>query len=321
VRRTFAAYFVGAALAFWPLGVPAPAAAQSPTYSPPRTADGKPDLGGVWTNTTYVPVERPDGVASLVITREANEAREATGRAHLDMQTVNGELRTSLIVDPPDGKLPLRDRKSAMAWRGKYGVYMIGAPFPDFTLGPDTLPNRDRCLMAANAAAPPMTSQGYNDAYQFVQTPSYVVINVEMMNETRIIPVFKDAAEAAKAHRPKALPRWTGDSVGWWEGDTFVVETENVDPRQGAQSAMPASPDAKVVERFTRIGDSELLYQAEVTDPVLYTRPWKIESSFRPARRVWEYACHEGNYGLVGILGGARKVEGGKTPAKSVAKR
>ena len=320
VRRTPAAYFV-AALAFWALGAPASAAAQSPPYSSPRTADGKPDLGGVWANTTDVPIERPDSVASLVLTSKAYEEREATGRAHLDVQTVNGELRTSLIVDPPDGKLPLRDRASAMAWRGKYGVYMIGAPFPDFTLGPDTLPNRDRCLMAANAAAPPMTSQGYNDAYQFVQTPSYVVINVEMMNDTRIIPVFKDATEAAKAHRPKALQRWIGDSVGWWEGDTFVVETENVDPRQGAQSAMPTSPAAKVVERFTRVSDGELVYQAEVTDPDLYTRPWKMESSFRPIKRVWEYACHEGNYGMANILSGARKAERDKAGAEAGKKQ
>ncbi|HVY88398.1 MAG TPA: hypothetical protein VG942_05985 [Hyphomonadaceae bacterium] len=297
-----------AALACWLVG----SAAFAQAYAPPRAPDGKPDLGGVWTNATNAPLERPDGVP-LVISREQS--------AHFDVQTVNGELRTSLIVDPPDGKLPLRDRASAMAWRERYGVYMLGAPQPDFTAGPDTLPNRDRCLMAANAAAPPMTSQGYNDAYEIVQTPSYVLIAVEMMDDTRIIPLFASAAEAMKAHRPKALARWVGDSVGWWEGDTFVVETENVDQRQGSQSPMPTSPGATWTERFTRISDGELLYQVEVNDPALYTRPWKTESSFRPARRIWEYACHEGNYGMAGILSGQRKVERDGVRKKKPAKR
>jgi hypothetical protein len=282
------------------------AAAQA--YSPPRTTGGKPDLSGVWTNTTDLPVERPDGVAALAISQEAYEANKAGG-ARIDVQTVNGELRTSLVVDPPDGKLPFRNRASAMAWREKYGVFVTGGPMPEFTLGPDTMPNRDRCLMAANSAAPPMGSQGDNDVHQIVQTPGFIVLYAEIMNETRIVPVFASAAEATKRHRPSALPRWTGDSVGWWEGDTFVMETVNVDIQQGAQSPMPISRDARVVERFTRISDSELLYRAEVTDPALYTRAWKTESSFRPATRIWEYACHEGNYGMAGILSGARKTE------------
>ena len=287
------------------------AVAQQPRYSPPRTADGKPDLGGVWIDMgDGDQLERADGVAALVISPEAFAASKAAGKEPA-VQTVNGELRTSLIVDPPDGRLPFRDRRSALAWRQKYGDYVTGKkPIPEFTLGPDTLPNRDRCLMAANAAAPPMTSQGYNDASQIVQTPDYIVFNVEMMNETRIVPVVADAREAAKAHRPPALSRWTGDSVGWWDGDVFVVETLNIDVKQGGQSATPTSKAARIVERFTRVGDDELLYQAEVTDPAIYTRSWKMESSFRrSAGRVWEYACHEGNYGLAGILSGVRKTE------------
>lgn len=314
MRGALAAYLVAA------FAVSAPAQALAP-YSPPRTADGHPDLGGVWTNQgNNAPLERPKDLPSLAITREAYETAKAASHEP-GVQTVNGELRTSYIVDPPDGQLPLRDRASAMAWRAKYGIYMLGNPYPDFTLGPDTLPNRDRCLMAANAAAPPMTTQGYNDGYEIVQTPAYVVIAVEMMDEARIVPVFKSASEAAKAHRPLALPRWTGDSVGWWEGDTFVVETENVDPRQGSQSAMPTTKDAKVVERFTRISDGELLYRAEVMDSALYTRPWSIEYSFRPAKRIWEYACHEGNYGMAGILSGARKAERDPASAKPAAKK
>jgi hypothetical protein len=255
--------------------------AQQP-YSPLRTADGHPDIGGVWSNA--------DEDVTL-------------------MQSVDGELRTSSFVEPWDAKLPFRDRASAMAWREKYGVYMTGKPFPEFTLGPDTLPNRDRCLMAANAAAPPMTTQGYNDAYQIVQTPSHIAIAVEMMDEMRIVPMVAGPDEAAKAHLPAALQRWTGDPVGWWEGDTLVVETTSVAARQRAQSGMPMSADAKIVERFTRTGESDLLYQAEVTDLATYTGVWSISYSFHPVRRIWEYACHEGNYGMAGILSGVRKTE------------
>jgi hypothetical protein len=258
------------------------AAFAQPPYSPPRTADGRPDLGGVWSN--------------------ADENATIT-------QVIDGDARTSAFDEPWATKLPFRDRASAMAWREKYGVYMSGKPQPEFTLGPDTLPNRDRCLMAANAAAPPMTSQGYNDAYEIVQTPSHIAIAVEMMDEMRIVPMVANAGEAAKAHLPAVLQRWTGDPVGWWEGDTLVVETVSVAARQRAQSGMPMSADAKIVERFTRVGDGELLYQAEVTDLAVYTGVWSISYSFHRVRRIWEYACHEGNYGMAGILSGVRKTE------------
>ena len=117
------------------------------------------------------------------------------------------------------------------------------------------------------------------------------------------------AADAAGAHGPQALQRWTGDSVGWWEGDTLVVETVNVSTRQGSQSPMPTSKDAKVLERFTRTAEDDLSYRAEVTDPALYTRPWSISYTFHPRKRMWEYACHEGNYGMAGILSGVRETE------------
>ncbi len=255
--------------------------AQAP-YAPPRTPDGRPDLGRVWSNADE------DATITTVI---------------------DGETRTSPFEEPWADLLPFRDRATAMAWREKYGVYMSGKPFPEFTQGVDTLPNRDRCLMAANAAAPPMTSQGYNDAYQFVQTPSHIAIAVEMMDEMRIIPMVAGPHEAAKAHLSPVLQRWTGDSVGWWEGDTLVVETTNVAAHQRAQSAMPMSADAKIVERFTRAGEDQLLYHAEVTDLAMYTGVWSISYSFHRVRRIWEYACHEGNYGMAGILSGVRKTE------------
>jgi hypothetical protein len=259
----------------------APGFAQQ-SYVPPRASDGHADIGGVWSN----------GGSPVTIS-----------------QTVDGVVHSAPFEDPVDAKLPLRDPAAALTWRQKYGTYMSGKPQLDFTLGPDTMPNRDRCLMAANAAAPPMTSQGYNDAYQIVQTPGHVVIGVEMMDETRIVRVFGSADEAMKAHGPQVLQRWTGDSVGWWEEDTFVVETANVSPRQGSESPMPTSREAKVTERFTRVGAEELAYQAEVSDPALYTAQWSIRYSFHPGERLWEYACHEGNYGMAGILSGAREAE------------
>lgn len=251
------------------LSISATALAQEP-FDPPRLADGHPDLGGVWTNAPH---------------------------------------RVHATFDPPEDQLPFIDRASAMAWREKYATYMSGAPQPDFTQGVDTLPNRDRCLMAANAAAPPMTSQGYNDAYQIVQTPSIIVISVEMMRETRIIPLYDSPEEARRSHGPRVLQRWTGDSVGWWEGDTLVVETIDVKEQQASQSPYPTSPSAIATERFTRIGENALAYRAEITDPATYTHPWTVSYTFKPAERLWEYACHEGNYGLANILMGERRVE------------
>lgn len=260
----------------------APGYAQEDDYVPPRASDGHADIGGVWSN----------GAVRVNIS-----------------QAVDGAVQSAPFENPIEGLLPLRDRATALAWRQKYGNYMSGKPQPDFTEGVDGLPNRDRCLMAANAAAPPMTSQGYNDAYEIVQTPGHVMISVEMMDETRIVPVFASAQEASEAHGPRVLQRWTGDSVGWWEGDTFVVETVNVHTQQASQSPMPTSPEARVMERFTRVAEDELAYRAEVVDPALYERPWTISYSFHPRERLWEYACHEGNYGMAGILSGAREAE------------
>lgn len=228
---------------------------------------------------------------------------------HPDLGGVWTNRDVDATFDPPEDQLPFHDRATAMAWREKYANYMTGAPQPDFTEGVDTLPNRDRCLMAANAAAPPMTSQGYNDAYQIVQTPTAILISVEMMLETRIIPLVESAGEAASRHGPKALQRWTGDSIGWWEGDTLVVETINVHARQAGQSPYPTSPDAIWIERFTRTARNQLAYHVEIIDPAIYTRTWTVDYTFRPANRLWEYACHEGNYGMENILTGARKAE------------
>jgi hypothetical protein len=310
VKRALAQYFAAAALAVSTLGLPAAASAQAPGYSPPRTPDGKPELGGFWTNRSEAPLERPDSASSLVVSRDEYAASRADGGAGYSVQSVRGQLRTSHVVDPPDGKLPFNDRAAALAWSRRYGVYLFTGKDAGFTAGPESLPLRERCLISGNAAGPPIFRPGYNAAYQIVQTGNYFVINTELIHEARIVPVFKSSAAAAKGRRPPVLQRWTGDSVGWWEGDTLVVETTGINAMQGTQSDMPLSKDGLVVERFTRTGDDELFYEFEVTDATYYARPWKAESSFRPGHGVLEYACHEGNYGLPGILAGARKMEG-----------
>ena len=143
----------------------------------------------------------------------------------------------------------------------------------------------------------------YNNMYQIVQTDDYLVILVEMVHDARIIPINGE-------HRPDPLKPWLGDSVAWWEGDTLVVETINLHPQQSAQNSAALSEQGKVIERFTRWSDEQIVYEFEVTDPVYYTETWRGEMSFNATdTKLYEYACHEGNYGLIGILAGARRAD------------
>jgi hypothetical protein len=150
----------------------------------------------------------------------------------------------------------------------------------------------------------------YNSTYQFIQTPDHVAIIVEMAHDARIIPTYASAEEARANRRPDELEQWFGDSVGWYEGDTLVVETVNIKPLQMQQSSVPISPSGKITERFTRYSDTEIVYQFIVDDSQLYSQPWTAELSFHEADgRMYEYACHEGNYAMPGILAGARRAE------------
>ena len=143
----------------------------------------------------------------------------------------------------------------------------------------------------------------YNNMYQFVQTDDYLMILVEMVHDTRIIPINGQ-------HRPDVLEPWLGDSVGYWDGDTLVVETVNLHPQQSPRNAAPLSAKGKIIERFTRYSDDQILYEFEVSDPVYYTEDWRGEMTFNTTdTKPYEYACHEGNYGLTGILAGARRSE------------
>ena len=205
---------------------------------------------------------------------------------------VKGETRTSWIIDPPNGKIPWSDagRKLAAAGREKLG-------YSD----PEARPLADRCLATGGRTGPPMINGLYNNHYQVVQTGDAVMIMSEMITWARIVRM-------GQPHNPGAIHPLFGDAVGHWEGDTLVVETTGFAPVRAMQG-VPAnlSEKAKVTERFTRVSANELLYEFTVDDPVFYTQPWKGETTWRSeGEAVYEYACHEGNYAMEGILKGAR---------------
>ena len=233
------------------------------------------------------------------------------------LANVKGEYRTSNIIDPPSGQLPFKD-PAEQARKGMIGFqrYMTGnAPYE----GPEETAISERCLIGfGQTGGPGMLSVLYNNNYQFVQTPSHLMILVEMAHDVRAIPIFANAAEARKGHRPAAIKPWLGDTVGWWEGDTFVMETINVNPLQAENQSFPLSDKGVVTERLTRTDAKNIHYEFSVNDPETYTQPWKAELSFNPTTQLYEYACHEGNYGMHGILAGAREKERQAAAAKPV---
>jgi hypothetical protein len=316
-----------AALALLSAGAPA-AFAQAGGYTAPRAADGKPDLQGFWTNTSLTSLERSAQFNDLAIPAEQAQKLEA-GRAAADARsglptdpksgapkagqdvggynsfyvdagtqyaTINHEKRSSWIVDPPNGKIPYTTEG-----RKKFddGLHFVRNTFD----GPETRPMAERCLVGfGSTGGPPMINVMYNNTYQFVQTKDYVLINVEMNHDARIIPLGAANMD---------VYQWLGRSKGHWDGETLVVETTNFNPGESLRTFFSASyllsPDGKVTERFTRVSDTEILYQFTVDDPKLFSQPWKAEMVFnRSPKPAYEYACHEGNHALPGILAGAR---------------
>ncbi|HEY8572199.1 hypothetical protein [Phenylobacterium sp.] len=315
-----------------------PALAQPPAAAPRSLAR---NFEGVWTNATVTRLERPASYSQLVVPKAQAEAADkataarieaANGRSDLSqgafkdedatagynnfwidagegLMRVRGEARSSFITSPADGKMPFRDRAKSLALTIRDGVeYRSGkGAYSD----PEDLPIRERCLIAqSDAGGPVMLNAIYNNNYSFHVTPGYFVIELEMNHDVRIAPIFASAREARASHAPAAIRPWLGDTVAWWEGDTLVTETKNVNPTQESRTLTPVSSQGTVTERFTRIAKDELLYQFTVDDPVHYTQPWSGEYSFKPAKgQIYEYACHEGNYSMEGILRGARIAE------------
>ena len=221
----------------------------------------------------------------------------------------NGEPRTSLVVDPPNGRLPeLSDEgKRRVAERRR-----VRSQFGAFD-NPENRPLAERCIMSfgSNAGPPMLPNYFYNNNYTIVQTPDHVMIMTEMVHDVRIIRLGepKRLPKQLPKRLPKQIRPWMGDSWGRWEGDTLVVETTNLHPDQTLQG-IPPSEDIKVTERFSRADENTLNYEFTVDDPLVFTRPWSGEVPFnRLGGLVYEYACHEGNYALSNVLSGARAEE------------
>ncbi|MEZ5939005.1 MAG: hypothetical protein R3C52_12445 [Hyphomonadaceae bacterium] len=235
-----------------------------------------------------------------------------------NLAKVKGEYRTSYIVDPPNGQIPFTAAaKPVLAERAKGGVrYVTGI---GGNAGPEDTNISERCLIGfGQTGGPGMLSVLYNNTHQIVQSPGYVTIVVEMAHDARIVPIFDTAEEARANHKPSAIKPWLGDSVGWYEDNALVIETRNVNPQQQAAGAFPMTDKTVVTERLTRYSPDEIFYTFTVEDPVLYSQPWKAELSFYPAQgRQFEYACHEGNYAMPGMLLGERLKEWETQEAKA----
>ena len=307
-------------------GARAPARA----YVQPKTPDGQPDLQGVWSNTTYVPLERPAAVTKAYYTpeeaaavikaaasREAEQTEPGTvADVHYDFSQFGldrsqaaraDNLRTSLIVDPDDGRIP------PMTAEGRARVAAREAAAKGVGRWDSAESNQldDRCLIMAGAG-PPMMDTGYNSNYHIVQSPGYVMILTEMIHDVRIIPL--DGRPAP----PPGVRQWMGVSRGRWEGNTLVVETTNFNGRNPFRNS---SEHMKVIERFTRTAEDVVVYRFTIDDPSTWTRPWTGEMPMqKTVGPVFEHACHEGNYGLLNTLVGARldeqKAAGQAGPAR-----
>jgi hypothetical protein len=285
-------------------------------YHPPRTADGAPDLGGTWTNAALTRLERPAAVTALVVSgpaakdaeRELQKVYDASndgvgGRESewwdaSKLGLVDGQLRTSWIVEPADGKLPYTPAAREMAAVARKAQL---ASVDD----PEIRPTFERCLLPSwGSGGPPILNPPYNPNYAIVQTRGEVAILAENNSTLRVIRI-------GAAHLPAQIRPWLGDSVGHWEGDTLVVETTNF------RADLPLRPGpfypgagTRVVERFTRTSATGMKYQFTVEDPEVFAAPWRAEMPFTAVKApLYEFACHEGNYSLPGILAGARAGE------------
>ena len=312
-----------AVVAVFMAGWSAPAFAQRQgadgTYTVPRTPDGHPDLQGFWTNQTYVPLERPDGVDKPLYTEEEVAERErasATREAeqttpgtipdvHYDItqfgldrsqSTLTHTLHTSLIIDPQNGRLPpvnAEGRKRAE----KLAAARAGVGRWDSAEANEL---DDRCIIIIGAG-PPMVNAYYNANYHIVQNRDYVMILVEMIHDARIIPLD------GRDHPHDKVRQWMGLPRGRWEGDTLVVETADLN---GKNPFNGSSDQMRVTERFTRVDADTIVYRFTVEDPATWDVPWTAEMPMKKARGpIFEYACHEGNRGLYNTLVGARLEE------------
>jgi hypothetical protein len=356
--------------------LPVPVVSQgAKPYSPPRMPDGHPDLQGTYDLATLTPLERPAGLGT-VMTREevAKRERAVATQVSLGAQPirgdreappkggdgsagaagnvggynsfwldpgstytiVNGQIRTSLIVDPPDGRMPAltpaaRQRVVARLLGAGTGTPQVNDRGLETAPGayddPERRPLGERCLLGfgSTSGPPALPNYFYNNLHRIVQTPNTVLILNEMVHDARMVRMNAQ-------HLPKHIRKWMGDSVGRWEGDTLVVDTTNFNGDQ-IRYAVDASPgrrllmveslgsktqdrvsgpsqDLHVIERFTRVADNALLYRFTVENPATWVAPWTGEYTWPSTNeQIYEYACHEANYALENVLRGARQRE------------
>jgi hypothetical protein len=255
--------------------------AHAQTYLAPRTTLGQPDLQGDWTNETSTRLERaPELGDRLVMTPEEAAAGDKGSKFRPAMR-VNGEPRTSFITDPPNGRVP--PMKAGAEPDARWYTLKPGEQITD---GPELQGIDDRCLLPIGfLAGPVMLPLPNNSNYQIIQTADAVVIFVEMIHDVRIVRLNG-------RHRTDGIRPWLGDSIGRWEGDTLVVETTGFRPEQIFRGSWE---HLKVTERFSRMGDTRLLYRFMVEDPTKWDKPWSAEYEFRPSSMLLdEYACWEG---------------------------
>lgn len=297
----------------------------------PRTEHGHPDLQGIWTSATLTRLERaaefgdrltltPEEVRKIEGTEAdyvANAAkpsdpnRKETAGECTNFQfgcgynnfwidrgsqviRIDGEPRSSILIDPPNGRVPpLTAQRQAQLREQRQGRGRYDAP--------ETLTLAERCLLSfGSSSGPPMLPVLYNNHYQIVQTKDEVMIMVEMVHDARVVRLNGK-------HGPKSVRKWMGDSIGRWEDDTLVVETTNFTSHEGFRGA---TPDVKIIERFTRVGPDTINYKFTVEDPAAFTRSFTGElPMYKSDEQIYEYACHEGNYALPGILNGEREKE------------
>jgi hypothetical protein len=309
-------------------------------YVAPRAKDRHADLQGVWTNASLTTLERGSGFKSTELTPEQAaqmERARAAGNAAANAPTrseegapnsggniggynafwgdpgtrfgvVNGKARAAWISDPVDGRIPY---STAGRKAFEKGHAIANADFN----GPEGRTPADRCIMGfGSTGAPPMMNVLYNNHYQIVQTPTHLMIMAEMNHDARIIPI---GAKGSVRHQPAVIGNWMGDSIGWWEGDTLVIETVSVNPqnvlRPTGGFSFYLGEHPVITEKLTRIGSREILYEFRVEDPAAFTQGWGGAIPLNAAEGpIYEYACHEGNYALPDMLRGARVFEGKK---------
>jgi len=318
LRTSSRAGWLAAAATVVLLALPAAQGTSSAGQSPsaPRTPWGQPDLQGVWTNSTTTPLERPADLADKsVLTEEERRTRdkEVASRSSFDrvgslpgvgaynefwMERGALNHRTSLVIDPPDGKIP------AMTAAGQARASALAADRKakrDESF--ETLTAYDRCISRSLPGA--MLPGFYNHNYQIVQTRDYVVILVEMIHDARIVPLD------GRPHVSGAIRSWLGDSRGRWEGDTLVIDTRNVNDKVFERGVLfGVGGDLQLTERFRRTGVNSMDYEFTVNAPSAFTRPWTVAAPMAKIDgSIYEYACHEGNYSVPNILKGARAQE------------